>query len=406
MADPEGPLAVDEVTLDLSGAREAVERPLPSRVLLPEPMLRYACNQQGCCCSGWRIGFRGADLVRLGKRLSREDLDRLTRDVEFRVRTDLAGDRVVDEFVPNDADGLCRFLEDEHRRCGLHARYGLEALPDLCVDFPVATFTEPDGAAFYFDPVCPSVLDQLAESDGPLELVEVAPGARDLPFQLRARHSKGAVVLKANGVELSPETAGLVRTRVLAALADGSRTPWEHLQAIESAFVRFGRDSAGEFRLIYGEPPGPFLQHLGACLGAHGRNALSSSFRSYRRFVFAFPTGDDAFDRDRFGDQLEAFGEAYERWLGPSEAALAPLLRRYLALCHATPYAAPEGELPRFAGVVTHKLATALRYAAALGATVGREVDRDLMKAALGASEYFYRSRAIAPELMPWFDAA
>ena len=46
-------------------------------VTLPETMRRYACNQQGCCCSGWRISFKPADLVRLRTHLTRSEADRL-----------------------------------------------------------------------------------------------------------------------------------------------------------------------------------------------------------------------------------------------------------------------------------------------------------------------------------------
>ncbi len=398
------PVEVAEVSLDLTQAHTAPPRPLPARVRLPESMLRYRCNQKGCCCSGWRIAFRGPDLVRLRARLAPDDLDKLTRDVELRLRTDVFGDRVVDEFLLKDADGLCRFLEPDRQRCGLHARYGLEALPDLCVDFPVAAFSEEDAESLYFDPVCPAVLDQLGEGDEALSIIETDPASQDDAFQLRSRHSRGFVDLSVSGARVGQDVVEAMRSAVLGSLADCSRPLWEQLASIETAFVRFGRAPDQPFALERPDELRPFVKHLGACLGAHGRNALEASLRAYRRFIFAVPTDDDAFAWDELGHHLEHWGEAYERWLGPEEEALAPLQRRYLALCYATPYATPAGELARFAGTVTHKLCTALRYAAAIGACLERSVDREVMKVALGASEYFYRSRPVPPELMPWFE--
>jgi hypothetical protein len=52
---------------------------------------------------------------------------------------------------------------------------------------------------------------------------------------------------------------------------------------------------------------------------------------------------------------------------------------------------------------IVHLYATSLRLAAAMGAVLQRPVDRDLYKAALGASEFLYRSLDLPRDTLPWF---
>jgi len=400
-------VAVDEVTLTIDWNQPDEVPPVPARVRLPEPMLRYRCNQQGCCCTGWRIGFQASDLVRLRRRLEPPERDELTHDLEFRVREDNEGDTVVSEFFIVDGEGRCRYVTPDKKGCGLHAKYGLHVLPNLCVDFPVATFTEgTDHASLYFDPVCPSVLDQLAESEAPYTIADVATEGMDDAFKLRASHTRGIPIVRTHGAEVALADADRVRRVIIQDLADATKPVWEHLQAIETAAFRLGNGTMtpDEFAPVYGLDPGPFLRHLGHCLGAHGRIALEQNFFSYRRFIFDI-TVDPADDRWlSLGDHLVDWGPAYERWLAPNEDALRPLQLRFLAHRSFTPYAAPRGDLRSAIGRNTHVFATALRYASALGAVLERPVDVPVMKVAIGAAEYFYRSKQIPVENMPWFE--
>ena len=62
------------------------EFPPPASVRLSEPMLRFRCNQKGCCCSGWDIPFRLEDFVRLHEHLAPEERGSLTRLEQEQVR--------------------------------------------------------------------------------------------------------------------------------------------------------------------------------------------------------------------------------------------------------------------------------------------------------------------------------
>jgi hypothetical protein len=383
------------------------EAPLPEpapRVVLPEPMLDYACNQQGCCCGGWRIPFRTDDLVRLSRRLDPDQKALLTKDVEFKVELRPNGERVVKELYIVDGDGFCRFLEPSGG-CGVHARHGLPALPDLCVDFPVATYSAHEGVDFYYDPVCPSVLDQLAASEAPYRLVERTAPYADEAFSLRAAHARGRPIVRIGEVELTPAELDRIRRVVVRSLEDQSRPPWQHLLGIDVAWAQLvrGATSLDAFEIGYDHDPGPYLRFLGDCLGAHGVGVLTTAWDKYRRFVFAIPEARDPAHWTSLGDHLERWPEAYERWLAPNEDALRPLLLRYLAHRHFAPFLNVKGELKFAAGAIVHAFATALRYACGLAGVLQRPVDLDPMKTAIGASEYLYRSLEIPPESLPWY---
>ena len=397
-------LEVEEATLSFDSHAPEPE-PIPAPVVtLPEPMLRYRCNERGCCCSGWRIPFRTEDLVRLGRHLDAGDRARLSRDLEMKVELGPEGERVVKEVYPTDDDGTCRFLAPQGS-CEIHAKYGLNALANICVDFPVSTYDAHEGVDFYFDPVCPSVLDALGADDAPLAVTSVRAPYAEPGFALRAAHSRGRPLVEVGRVRLSAPEVDRVRRTVVASLADHARPVWEHLLAIDAAYARLARGecTAETFEILYGDDPGPYLRFFGDCLGAHGVGTLTSVFERYRRFVHGMPIDPASGDWDALGVHLEQWGPAWERWLAPVEDALRPLHLRFLAHRHFAPFLSVKGELRFAAGSIAHTFATSLRYAAAFGAVLGREVDRDVMKAALGASEYVYRCLDIPPESLPWF---
>ncbi len=398
------PLLLDEVTFKVDRAATEAERPSAAKVTLPEPMLRYACNQQGCCCGGWRIPFRPDDLVRLRAHLDEADAEKLVADVQMKIDFGPDGERVVKEVYLTKDDGDCRFLGSDRKACGVHAKHGVKALPNLCVDFPVATYESPGGVDFYFDPVCPSVLDQIAESDAPLTIAEVRAPYGDDAFALRSAHVRGKPVARLGAIRLSGEEIDLIRRRVVSGLADASRPVWQHLLAIDSAYAEVASGRPVEsFDLRYDHEPAAYLRFLGDCLRAHGVGTLARVWESYRRFVFAIPTGPGSAAWRELDKHLRDWQPAYEKYLAPSEDALRPLHLRFLAHRHFAPFLSIQGELKYAAGAIVHTFATSLRYAAALGAVLRRPVDREVMKAALGAAEYFYRSLEIPPDSLPWF---
>src|SRR5436305_695483 len=148
-------------------------------VLLSEPMVRFRCNEKGCCCSGWNIPFKLEDFLRLHEHLDEGDRAALTKQLKLVLEPPKKGQAIDDgeqvlhslKLTGVGDDKHCRFLEPGGG-CGVHAKYGLEALPDLCVDFPAFSYVQPEGAVeMFFDPVCPEVLERLDESDEPLRLL-------------------------------------------------------------------------------------------------------------------------------------------------------------------------------------------------------------------------------------------
>ena len=375
------------------------------RVTLPEPMLRYACNQQGCCCSGWRITLKPRDLVRLGRYLPALDRPKLLQDIGVMEEIGPDGQPTITEAYITDEAGRCRFLASDEKRCSVHAAAGVDALPDICVDFPVVAYTGADGPEFAFDPVCPSVLDAIAATGAPTRGVTVEPPYPDDGFRRRAGHARPFPVVRFGVASLTSPEFVLIRNRVVASLQDTGRPVEDHLRAIDEAYAQVGRGERrpSELELRYEGDPAPYARFFRECLGAHGVGTLSAVFDDYRRFIFAIPVAPGSGRWDELDKHLRHWEAAAHRWLEPEHDALRPLQLSYLAHRHFTPFLTIQGELHFSAGAIVHTFATALRYAAAFGAVLRRPVDRDIMKAALGTAEFVYRSLEIPPQSLPWY---
>src|SRR2546428_13480961 len=87
--------------------------PPASTVRLSEPMLRFRCNQKGCCCSGWDIPFRLEDFLRLHDNLPDGERAALRRGIQLVLgKGDPEGEQILHSLKP---DGVgearaCRFL--------------------------------------------------------------------------------------------------------------------------------------------------------------------------------------------------------------------------------------------------------------------------------------------------------
>jgi len=399
-----GTYELDEATLRADDVRAP---PAPS-VRMPAAMHAYRCNERGCCCGGWRIPFRPADLVRLHRVLDDGRREKLLGDVELSLTLDGDGETRVKEIrITRDGD-TCRFLDEEGHRCEIHAAHGLEALPDLCVDFPVATYDQGAGVDFAFDPVCPSVLDAIEASSPPYLVSTVPAPYADRAFELRASHTRGRPLARLGAHELAPEQLDLVRSRVLASLAEPGLAAWQHLHRIDVAYARVakGERAPAEFSVDDPGDPAPYLGFLGQAIGANGAGTFERAFDKYRRFVFAIPLDEPGADWDLLPAHLHLWGPAMEHWFSPGEDALQPLLVNWLAHRNFAPFVNVRGELAYAAGTIAHVYAAALRYASAIGAVRGRVVDVPTMKVALGAGEYLYRSLEVPPDSLPWFALA
>ncbi len=375
-------------------------------VRLPEPMLRFRCNQKGCCCSGWDILFRLEDLLRLHDHLDATDRERLKHGVRLEVEEGSDASTATLRSLKLDGVGEgrnCRFLGAEGG-CTVHARYGVEALPDLCVDFPAFGYRQGDRVELWFDPVCPEVLERLDESDAPICMHEQSGAFGDPGLDLRVAHARNELGARIGEDRVDP--AALDRIRALSVEAFAVPRPtWDILAAVLHAYRRLRVGNQAAFEIVEPEDPEPFFSFVADCIGAHGAEMLHTALLRYRRFIHAIDPAP-LLESPRLVDALRDWRSAYATWLAPREEILRPLTARWLAHRFSMPMVKSCGELREGADGIVHLYAMSLRMAAAFGETLQRPVDRALYKVAVGAAEYLYRSLNLPREVLPWFASA
>jgi hypothetical protein len=166
--------------------------------------------------------------------------------------------------------------------------------------------------------------------------------------------------------------------------------------------LRIGNEDA--FELIEPEDPAPFIHFLSDCISAHGADLLTANLHRYQRFIWSIDP-KTVTESPVLGEHLDDWKPAFEKWLAPQEELLKPLTARWLAHRFATPMVKGRGELREAADCIVHLYGTSLRIAAAMGAVLQKPVDREIYKAAIGASEFFFRSLNLPREALPWFAA-
>lgn len=385
---------------------EPVGLSVPPRVVrLSEPMRRFACNQKGCCCSGWDIPFRLEDFLRLHEHLEGEEREALRGGIRLVLdeKAKANGEQVLHSLK---LDGVgegraCRFLEPAGS-CGVHARHGVSALPDLCVDFPAFGYRQSNGdVSLWFDPVCPEVLEQLDESDAPLTVEEQPGFFGDEGLDLRVSHAAEPINARLGKEPVELQALEHVQQASVAAFA-APRAPWRTLAALAHAYRRLRIGNEAAFAAIDPEDPQPFLRFLGDCIAAHGSELLAATAVRYKRFIWAVEA-ESLVTSPRLQPALREWGAAFERWLAPEEEQLWPLMRRWLAHRFSTPMIKGRSDLRAACDDIVQLYGTSLRFAAAYGETLQRPVDRDLYKAAIGTAEFFYRSLKLPRDLLPCF---
>ena len=379
----------------------------PSSVQLSEPMRRFQCNQKGCCCSGWDIPFRLEDFLRLHDRLPESERGTLTRGLKLVLEqgTTPEGEQILHAMKLDGVgdDRACRFLSGEGG-CSVHARFGLSALPDLCIDFPAFGYRQADGRVeLWFDPVCPEVLEQLDESDEPLRLFQQQGFFGDPGLDLRVQHTSDKI-----GARLGKHTVGTaaldhIRVAGVEAFAV-DRPPWQTLAALLHAYRRLDIGNAAAFEVVVPEDVQPFVGFLADCIAAHGPDLLTANLVRYQRFIWSIDP-KPLCESPALADHLRDWQPAFAQWLAPQEDALRPLQARWMAHRFGTPMVKGRGDLREAADSMVHLYGTSLRLAAAMGAVLQRPVDREMYKAAIGAAEFFYRSLNLPRESLPWFAA-
>jgi len=385
-AVPEGAIAVGEVHV-------------------VESLLGYECNRTGCCCRAWKIPFRPKDLVRLALTLPDDGtVDRLAEDLVIVTGED---ERQVDHirFRPVGDDARCRFLGSSGD-CSLHADFGADALPDLCLHFPAFVYLLGERAELHHDALCPEVIRALAEADAPFSVVSLIP---PLPAPLEARLARGGRgVPKPTLFGAVADWSPILRLResLVAPFCDESRPALETLCAVCTALARAegaGADAADAFDLRWsGLPAAEFVEFLFAATAASAATVLHTFFWRARRFLF-----DLEYDAGGAWDALEThlgdWQPALLDYVEPSEPALRPLLHRYLALqYHAVPLAT-KGEVRSALGAVPLSLALALRVTAAVAACQRRPATVTDLRLGIATAEYVYRNRNLPDGSYPWF---
>ena len=378
----------------------------PAFVQLSEPMRRFQCNQKGCCCSGWDIPFELEDFLRLHDHLAPEERGDLTKGIRLILDqpNKETGEQILHSLKLDGVgdDRACRFLAGDGG-CGVHRKYGLSALPDLCVDFPAFGYRQDDGRVeMWFDPVCPEVLEQLDESDEPLRLHRHEGFFGDPGFDLRVAHTADPISGRVGQTKLEAAALDRIRAKSVEAFADPSRPVWRTLAALSHAFRRLNIGNEGAFDVVEPEDPQPFLGFLKDCVGAHGAEVLAGTVVRYRRFIWSVDPQPIVGSLD-LADHLQNWQPAFEKWLAPQDDALRPLAARWLAHRFGIPMIKGRSELREAADNIVQLYGTSLRIASALGAVLQRPVDRDLYKVAIGVSEFFYRSIHLPREALPWF---
>lgn len=370
-------------------------------VVIPEPMMRFACNERGCCCKGWNIPFRVRDVATLMEQLPASEHERLG-DGPDRVRAGEDSDAIV-RLELLGTERQCRFLEDD-ARCEVHRRFGPEVLPHICASFPAVPFQVGDHVEMHFSVVCPEVLSRIAEGPGAYSPVRRTLDADALAARVRRLYGRRTV--RIGGTEVGWESLALVRQVVLEAINDESRPLLEVAADVSFALGRLSTEGQLEgFSVPEVADRQPFYAFFGQSVRAHSGRFLATWLRDYQRFVFDVPR-EDADWGDALVDALDDWEPPYRRWALPTMPQW--LLRRYLAHRYFTVFSYRVAELAFSYGNIVHAFALSCRYLAALCAIYERPADVPLTKAALGAAEYVYHQleRQLPPESLPWFTPA
>ncbi len=394
-------------------------------------MLRYRCNQKGCCCRGWDIPFKLDDFIRLYEYLPEADRAELGAGLKL----------VVDEAAPEESvdlilkslklagvgeDRHCRFVEGDGG-CRVHAQHGIPALPDICVNFPAVGFRDEqaDVVELYWDPVCPEVVRIFAENESTLTMHSIDAGTSSAPTSIAAQatspdemgwHDAGFAQRVANareplrahlgGIALSRAQLLHLRQASVQTLGDRGRATWESLAAVLNGFRSLTIERALSFTPQEPEDLEAFQRYLGACIGAHGAPLLFWSLRKMERLVFAIDLAPLLANPKQLLAALENWGDALDGAYFAHEQSLRPIFSRYLQHRFAMLYVNQEGELREAADTVALIFGTALRYAGALATALERPVDDAVAQAAISAAEYLYRSLQFDAESLPWYASA
>jgi len=376
----------------------------PTPILLPRAFLAYRCNLQGCCCGGWGVTWTPDDLGRLARLLPRDELEELfAADLQL-VLDDDGRSVLAARLRASIQGGRCRFLDEGV--CGLQRRFGVEALPGICADFPVVPYSMEDRVELSYRLVCPGVMDCLFASDGPMDFAEL--GAPDAMFASRLQRVGAPPELRLSGAPVSLAALTELRAAVLSACNRRELPLFELVAQLETGFAELWQPSdLAAFAPRAPADPEPFARYFFDCMGLHSAQYLLDNLRRCSRFVFHLEEGRrEALLATLSLADLDSWPQGIQRYLEPAEPLLRAPLQRYLWAQYASCFVHLQGNLRYSLGSVGHELAVALRYLLAFCQAEGRPADRGLLQLALTAAVHLFHTRILPVASEPWFGGA
>lgn len=359
-------------------------------VFLPEPMLRYRCNLQGCCCGGWRIPVREGDLERV--RAARPELAGEELAVELprppRTHDDGPTHKLYFKQVPGPGDrSVCRFL-DAAGSCSLHAAGGVAVLPDVCVQFPSRAFFVSGRTELRFRLLCPSVLGPLLDSPDPVALACVLGEVEEIDLARRTAAGRPVAEVTLGERTLTPEQALALRHHALGALNERDRPASEVLASLGAGLAEVERSGAvGDFEPRTGYDEQGFVRELFASAERIRPERLAAELLAYRPFVAPglrsiYPTGHQLFVG------LEEWPTHLLERVLPAEEALRPYLLRCLWARYHAVFFSEGGPHDFDHAAVVQLYAVSTRLLAALTGVWEREPDLGLLQVAMGLAAF------------------
>lgn len=367
-------------------------------IVLHESMLRFRCNQRGCCCHGWSIPWSGEDAARLIGALDEEDARAFIDYGHFVVNEH----RVVEKVYPQERGGdrRCFFLTPE-ASCRIHRDLGESALPGLCRSFPSHSELLGDALELRFDAICPEVLERLADP-GPYELTAV-DSAETPAVATRVSRPFRAPEVSVAGVDLSWDELVSLRQRIIDAFNAATAPALDVLARVNYAVARLAAGlPVAKLEVRGDEDPSEYHAYFEEAVRAHSEYFLVATLRPYRRFVYALDLGDVGDDALR---EALVYSPGWREALAAAPADVGDLLRRYI--CHrffGIYERSPQlNSLGLSYGTINHSVATALRFAWSFAQVLGRPLDSACLRVGIGASEHAYRNIRMPVTVMPWF---
>lgn len=337
--------------------------------------VRYQCHSSGKCCNSYKVGVDPEKRRRIEESVSA--LPEYAGSPLF--EPGMEGSFLNSAMLARKGNDCVFLLSD--KRCDLHARFGKDAKPLVCQQYPFLAVGTPRGVSVGLLYSCPSAVLTLAEEER-FEVVVDPPGVRQPPVTKQV--PAGYPLLLAPGKPIPWE--GLYRTEdwMIEALQDRSAPLRQTLYAIRWALERL--DSAGEWDPARTEPapllgPGDdreaLLQMRLAARFMQRRRGIGISHRRTDQEVYRYVTGLLAEEAPR------------RAWAG-TDPAWEGLLRRYLCgKVHANLLFIEQGIMPAFQGVLVLHCLTGW-VAQALSSIRGAPLDLALVRDAIEYAERLF----------------